>query len=171
VAVFLPLRCAGGDRAGDSRLSSKFVPAPEFEIHPKRSAFPGCELYECRDPHPKGRGGGKIEDVGRWWEGVQGSGMLRKLLVVVVVIVLAAQDGSSRRWRRVGRTATRCGLNMRAGPGRVRAGDGPPGKLGLVFEACNADRSWLLGHNEDGSARGWVSALYVARWLQRSGCP
>lgn len=59
-----------------------------------------------------------------------------------------------------GRTAYE--LNMRTGPG----GEYPvitllPANTGLIFEAHNADLSWLLGHTEDGAWRGWVASGYI----------
>lgn len=53
-------------------------------------------------------------------------------------------------------------LNLRTGPGTnfdvvtvLQPG------TGLVFEARSADTSWLLGHTEDGAARGWAAGLYL----------
>jgi uncharacterized protein YraI len=53
-------------------------------------------------------------------------------------------------------------LNMRTGPGSSH----PimvtlPAGTSLIFEARNADMSWILGHTLDGAYRGWVAALYV----------
>jgi hypothetical protein len=53
-------------------------------------------------------------------------------------------------------------LNLRTGPGAnypvvtVLAAD-----TGMIFEARNADMSWLLGHTADGVYRGWVASLYL----------
>ncbi|MBN1680699.1 MAG: prolyl oligopeptidase family serine peptidase [Anaerolineae bacterium] len=53
-------------------------------------------------------------------------------------------------------------LNMRAGPDvSYDVTAVVPVNTGLVFEARNQDISWLLGHTEDGTARGWVAAGYV----------
>ena len=53
-------------------------------------------------------------------------------------------------------------LNVRAGPDVSR----PvitilPANTGIIFEGRNADMSWLLGHTEDGTYRGWVASLYL----------
>jgi hypothetical protein len=53
-------------------------------------------------------------------------------------------------------------LNLRTGPGAnypvitVLAAD-----TGMIFEARNADMSWLLGYTVDGAYRGWVDSLYL----------
>ncbi|MBN1200561.1 MAG: hypothetical protein JXJ20_01775 [Anaerolineae bacterium] len=53
-------------------------------------------------------------------------------------------------------------LNMRTGPGPAYDVVAViPAGTGLIFEAHNADMSWLLGHTEDGAHRGWVSCLYL----------
>jgi hypothetical protein len=54
-------------------------------------------------------------------------------------------------------------LNLRAGPGVDYAVIGVlQSRTGLVFEATNSDRSWLLGHTADSALRGWVASLYLS---------
>jgi uncharacterized protein YraI len=54
-------------------------------------------------------------------------------------------------------------LNLRTGPdtGYAVVAVLPPG-TGMVFEARNADMSWLLGHTVEGAHRGWIAALYLS---------
>ncbi|MBN1681045.1 MAG: hypothetical protein JW966_12220 [Anaerolineae bacterium] len=52
-------------------------------------------------------------------------------------------------------------LNMRAGPGPDFDSVGViAASTGVIFEARTNDLTWLLGHSEDGSVRGWVSSSY-----------
>ncbi|MBN1680463.1 MAG: SGNH/GDSL hydrolase family protein [Anaerolineae bacterium] len=85
------------------------------------------------------------------------------LFVVTLALVLGtsaralpvtAQDGPD--------AYTSYQINMRTGPGvNFDVVHVLPPSTGVIFEARNADMSWLLGHTEDGSARGWVSSLYM----------
>ncbi|NDJ75308.1 MAG: hypothetical protein GYB65_03535 [Chloroflexi bacterium] len=53
-------------------------------------------------------------------------------------------------------------LNVRSGPGTNYAVvDTVNGNTGFVLEARNADSSWVLGHTENNTIRGWLSALYM----------
>lgn len=92
--------------------------------------------------------------------------MVRKLMLfaLAAALVLAAVFGSG------GRPAAAQGpdawtsykLNMRTGPGGTYAVVATlSGKTGLVLEARNEDTSWVLGHTEDGTYRGWVASLYL----------
>ena len=91
--------------------------------------------------------------------------MLRKcgLLVTLLALVTlggvgllpASAQGGANAWASYQ-------LNMRTGPG----GDYAivttlPANTGLVLEARNDDTSWVLGHTEDNSYRGWVASLYL----------
>jgi acetyl esterase/lipase len=52
-------------------------------------------------------------------------------------------------------------LNVRAAPnGAVIAT--VPANTGFIFEARNAELSWLLGHTQDSAIRGWVASGYCA---------
>lgn len=53
-------------------------------------------------------------------------------------------------------------VNLRTGPGTTyQVVTVLSGGTNLIFEARNADISWLLARTEDGAGRGWVAALYV----------
>jgi len=53
-------------------------------------------------------------------------------------------------------------LNVRSGPGPSQPLVGQvPGNTGIILEGRNADGSWVLGHTQDGSMRGWLSSLYL----------
>jgi hypothetical protein len=87
--------------------------------------------------------------------------MLKNITLVIVLIVglmlsgpVAAQSDPDAH--------TTYQLNLRAGPGAIYpvvtilAAD-----TGMIFEARNADMSWLLGRTMDGANRGWVASLYL----------
>jgi len=76
-------------------------------------------------------------------------------LIAAGLIVPAAAQGGADGW-------TAYQLNLRAGPGGGFAVITTlPANTGLIFEAHNADLSWLLGHTEDGAWRGWVASGYL----------
>lgn len=82
-------------------------------------------------------------------------GIIMILAVAAALIAPAAAQGGADGW-------TAYQLNLRAGPG----GSYPvittlAANTGLIFEAHNADLSWLLGHTEDGAWRGWVACGYL----------
>ncbi len=85
--------------------------------------------------------------------------MIRKLFLIVMLLLsmslpARAQSGADG-W-------TLYPLNLRTGPGMNYAVIIQlPSSTGLIFEARNADVTWLLGHSEDGALRGWVNALYI----------
>jgi dienelactone hydrolase/uncharacterized protein YraI len=88
--------------------------------------------------------------------------MQRQLIGLIIILVLAAgliapaaAQGGADGW-------TAYQLNLRTGPG----GTFPvittlAANTGLIFEAHNADLSWLLGHTEDGAWRGWIASGYL----------
>ncbi len=78
------------------------------------------------------------------------------LSVLLSAPVLSQAQGGADGW-------TTYQLNLRSGPGAqygVITVLAP--NTGLIFEAHNADLTWLLGHTEDGAFRGWVSCLYIS---------
>jgi uncharacterized protein YraI len=61
-----------------------------------------------------------------------------------------------------GTVRTAYAINVRSGPGANYAALGSvAGGVVIVPEARNGDASWVLGHTEDGSVRGWLSSLYL----------
>jgi dipeptidyl aminopeptidase/acylaminoacyl peptidase len=81
----------------------------------------------------------------------------RKIPILALIVMLAAipvlaqgPDG----W-------TVYELNLRASPNGNVIGVIPV-NTGMIFEARNADMSWLLGHTTDGVYRGWVASGYLA---------
>ena len=91
----------------------------------------------------------------------RGYGMYRRWSFLLIVVFLAASTFTARA--QSGPDARNpYKMNMRGGPGvgfAIVAVLEP--NTGLVIEARNADSSWLLGHTEDGSVRGWVASLYL----------
>lgn len=63
-------------------------------------------------------------------------------------------------------------MNVRSGPGTNFSGLGKiPANVGLVLEARNSDASWVLGHTEDGTIRGWIAALYLRFTVSATSLP
>lgn len=76
------------------------------------------------------------------------------LLAAPLLPAVCAQD-SAHGW-------TDYDVNLRTGPEVThQVLTILPANTGLVFEARNADASWLLGHTTDGLHRGWVASLYL----------
>jgi dipeptidyl aminopeptidase/acylaminoacyl peptidase len=73
------------------------------------------------------------------------------LLMTLITIPAAAQGADG--W-------TDYELNLRASPNGDVTGMIPV-NTGMIFEARNADMSWLLGHSIDGAYRGWVASGYL----------
>jgi uncharacterized protein YraI len=90
--------------------------------------------------------------------------MIKRIVCVVVLgLSLVVMIGAAPTAAQAGPDAyTYVLLNMRSGPGEgcavitVLDLDTP-----LILEARNADVSWVLGHSEDGTRRGWVYAIYL----------
>lgn len=92
--------------------------------------------------------------------------MLRKTLAIVMVMGVLAASFTAVPYRAAAQTGpdgfTLYELHLRAGPGASYAVIATlPTNVGFIFEARNADMSWLLGHTEDGALRGWVASLYL----------
>jgi hypothetical protein len=90
--------------------------------------------------------------------------MLRNMLAVVgalcVGFMMVGQPVATAQSEPDARTSYQ--LNLRTGPGiEYDVVATLPTNMGIVFEGRNADKSWLLGHTEDGAYRGWVASLYM----------
>ena len=63
-------------------------------------------------------------------------------------------------------------MNVRSGPGTNHSAVGQiPANTGFVLEARNGDSSWVLGHTEDGSLRGWLASLYLKFSVSAASLP
>jgi dienelactone hydrolase len=84
--------------------------------------------------------------------------MFRKVLILTVILITALAWIPVSAQEPDGWTVYE--LNVRASPG----GDVIaiiPVNTAIIFEARNADMSWLLGHTLDGSYRGWLASGYL----------
>ncbi len=75
--------------------------------------------------------------------------MARKIIILALLMTLIAIPASAQGadgW-------TVYELNLRASPNGDVIGTIPV-NTGMIFEARNADMSWLLGHSTDGAYRG-----------------
>lgn len=82
--------------------------------------------------------------------------MARKIIILTLLMTLIAIPASAQGadgW-------TVYELNLRASPNGDVIGTIPV-NTGMIFEARNADMSWLLGHSTDGVYRGWVASGYL----------
>jgi dienelactone hydrolase/uncharacterized protein YraI len=82
--------------------------------------------------------------------------MARKIIILALLMTMIAIPASAQGadgW-------TVYELNLRASPNGDVIGTIPV-NTGMIFEARNADMSWLLGHSTDGAYRGWVASDYL----------
>ena len=96
---------------------------------------------------------------------MSGVSMSRKAIAVIGVLFVLATSIAAGSFHAAAQAEpdgyTTYQLHVRTGPGTNFAVIATlPSRTGLIFEARNADMSWLLGHTEDGTVRGWVASLY-----------